>query len=673
MGSPSSEPALKKKKFTRPRSRRACFTCRERKVKCDADLTFPAKCTNCVQFGIPECVIPDGKRKRRSSSRASLEIEAPFHYEPKPEVERDISVSSHTSEGCVTGKTDDGSPLSEIQILPADCFPKPNLRAVQSMLLTEDALGLFKDATEHYVLDMASRHPPEPKPTSVTTQVLQLCGCFSLPSEELCWKYIDCFFRYHNSMVPLVIRKNFMKDYKDLRHPPSLLLLETILYSGATVMCDMTTGKEREFHEHSVEELGNRVKALFNADLETDPIALCQSYTIFVLPFRPPLFGNRKCFYWIHAAITTMETWRLDADQDKSSYFTDDERKVCKRIFWALFALDNVVSLVTGYNFTMHLKNTSVSILTEADLDDDEFIDSPHRHYLLGYLKLCVQLSRICDGLDDALYRTPAEKFEARLTSIENCYRSLPDDLKLNMDDPSGWNICNCLISFFYHTIRHIISRSCIIQVKHDRSEFGSDDAAWKVLSNSAHTSARLGALMPPVFPRWPLAGYCVNRAALTLLIESLSNDPEITDRATKDLKSCIELLQGTHTWSSGLFASYVLKEVNKDRTRLYALLEKLLPAEEFYAVAPEGYEYTWLDKPPETVQFSTNSQTLFANIDSGLMTSTPMDTMSWLMENIDTAWEERAASRDLVAARGRVDSNPQASLVRSRPSDWFN
>lgn len=50
-------------KYKKPRGARACFVCRLRKVRCDAETKMP--CTNCVTFGC-ECKLPESRRKRTS-------------------------------------------------------------------------------------------------------------------------------------------------------------------------------------------------------------------------------------------------------------------------------------------------------------------------------------------------------------------------------------------------------------------------------------------------------------------------------------------------------------------------------------------------------------------------------------------------------------------------------
>ena len=63
---------------------------------------------------------------------------------------------------------------------------------------------------------------------NVEIDILHQRGAFLLPPRSLCDELVDAYFKWVAPIVPVINRNRFMKQYRDSKNPPSLLLLQLI-------------------------------------------------------------------------------------------------------------------------------------------------------------------------------------------------------------------------------------------------------------------------------------------------------------------------------------------------------------------------------------------------------------------------------------------------------------
>jgi len=66
-------------------------------------------------------------------------------------------------------------------------------------------------------------------------EILHQRGAFLLPPRALCDELVEAYFKWVAPVVPVINRSRFMRQYRDPKNPPSLLLLQAILLAGSRV------------------------------------------------------------------------------------------------------------------------------------------------------------------------------------------------------------------------------------------------------------------------------------------------------------------------------------------------------------------------------------------------------------------------------------------------------
>ena len=115
---------------------------------------------------------------------------------------------------------------------------------------------------------------------NIEIDILHRRGAFLLPSRALCDEIVESFFTWVAPVLPLINRSRFMRRYRDNENPPSLLLLQAILWAGSRVCIHpqlidangSTTSAARNFYK--------RAKALYDADYEDDRVAIVQALVL---------------------------------------------------------------------------------------------------------------------------------------------------------------------------------------------------------------------------------------------------------------------------------------------------------------------------------------------------------------------------------------------------------
>ena len=230
---------------------------------------------------------------------------------------------------------------------------------------------------------------------NVEIEILHQRGAFLLPPRGLCDELIEAYFTWVHPIVPIINRTRFMRQYKDPKNPPSLLLLQAVLLAGSRV-CDnaqlmdaegSTTPAALTFYK--------RAKALYDANYEDDRVTIVQSLLLMGWYWEGPEDVTKNVFYWSRVATIVAQGSGMHRSVEQSQLSTADKR-LWKRIWWSLFCRDRSVAVALGRPVGINLDDADVEMLTEDDFIEDEPdrpseypADPIHVQFFLQYVKLC--------------------------------------------------------------------------------------------------------------------------------------------------------------------------------------------------------------------------------------------------------------------------------------------
>jgi hypothetical protein len=211
----------------------------------------------------------------------------------------------------------------------------------------------------------------------------------------LCDELIEAYFKWVHPIVPVINRTRFMRQYKDPKNPPSLLLLQAILLAGSRVCSNPQLMDANGSTTPAALTFYKRAKALYDANYEDDRVTIVQSLLLMGWYWEGPEDVTKNVFYWSRVATIVAQGSGIHRSVEGSQLSRADKR-LWKRIWWTLFTRDRSVAVALGRPVHINLDDSDVEMLTEDDFIEDD-IDNPseyapdpvHVHFFLQYVKLC--------------------------------------------------------------------------------------------------------------------------------------------------------------------------------------------------------------------------------------------------------------------------------------------
>ncbi|GME73272.1 unnamed protein product [Ambrosiozyma monospora] len=149
-----------------------------------------------------------------------------------------------------------------------------------------------------------------------------------------------------------------------MRNPPSLLLLWSIFYFSATIVAKTPEQKRlsRSYYQ--------RAKILADATFEYDSIYYVLS--LFILCLSPPGSAQSTVSFdeRIRRVIKTAIGFGMNTDPQHTPYFNDNQRKVCKRLFWKVHATDRYFAICLSHSYILKESSYNVPRLQLEDFSD---------------------------------------------------------------------------------------------------------------------------------------------------------------------------------------------------------------------------------------------------------------------------------------------------------------
>lgn len=230
---------------------------------------------------------------------------------------------------------------------------------------------------------------------NVEIDILHQRGAFLLPPRSLCDELVDAYFKWVHPIVPVINRTRFMRQYRDAKNPPSLLLLQAVLLAGSRVCTNAQLMDSNGSTTPAALTFYKRAKALYDANYEDDRVTIVQSLLLLGWYWEGPEDVTKNVFYWSRVATIVAQGSGMHRSVELSQLSKSDKR-LWKRIWWTLFTRDRSVAVALGRPVHINLDDSDVEMLTEDDFVEDdsdrasEFPPDPiHVQFFLQYVKLC--------------------------------------------------------------------------------------------------------------------------------------------------------------------------------------------------------------------------------------------------------------------------------------------
>ncbi|QPH09948.1 Cutinase transcription factor 1 alpha [Epichloe festucae Fl1] len=408
--------------FRRQRASRACETCHARKVRCDA-ASLGVPCTNCVAFQI-ECRIPTPKRKKPQNASSQTNRDSDSEREGTDDRSNQTPPASGGASyprPPAVSHTSDGTPsssMTESQARQEEVDSDTYLNLVMKPKftrapITEAGRVAFLGESSNLTLLVHDRqgssdvvHYPLPENVrgsrarlteldNVEIEILHQRGAFLLPPRSLCDELIEAYFKWVHPIVPVINRCRFMRQYRDPKNPPSLLLLQAVLLAGSRVCTNAQLMDANGSTTPAALTFYKRAKALYDANYEDDRVTIVQSLLLMGWYWEGPEDVTKNVFYWSRVATIVAQGSGMHRSVEQSQLSKSDKR-LWKRIWWTLFTRDRSVAVALGRPVHISLDDSDVEMLTEDDFLEDEsdrpseFPPDPiHVQFFLQYVKLC--------------------------------------------------------------------------------------------------------------------------------------------------------------------------------------------------------------------------------------------------------------------------------------------
>ncbi|KAK3390857.1 fungal-specific transcription factor domain-containing protein [Podospora didyma] len=416
--------------FRRQRASRACETCHSRKVRCDA-ASLGVPCTNCVAFSI-ECRIPTPKRKKVQTGGTSTQgrdsdSERGDRADTEERSPHPLGTNAFPSGGTrppAVYHTQEGTPSttpSEEQ-LKQEANDNATLANYMNLVMkpkftrapiTEAGRVAYMGESSNLTLLVHDRqstsdvvHYPLPENVrgsrarlteldNIEIDILHQRGAFLLPPRSLCDELVEAYFKWVHPIVPIINRTKFMRQYKDQKNPPSLLLLQAVLLAGSRVCTNPQLMDANGSSTPAALTFYKRAKALYDANYEDDRVTIVQSLLLMGWYWEGPEDVTKNVFYWSRVATIIAQGSGMHRSVEGSQLSKADKR-LWKRIWWTLFTRDRSVAVALGRPCHINLDDSDVEMLTEDDFIEDEPelpseypADPVHVQFFLQYVKLC--------------------------------------------------------------------------------------------------------------------------------------------------------------------------------------------------------------------------------------------------------------------------------------------
>lgn len=393
------------KKKPQNRASKACQTCHQRRVKCDAS-KCGLPCSRCKQDGVPDCQFIVSRRgtydrkKRKLSNASSSSTTSPQPTGPSAS-SSSVGVRRVERDGADTPTWSTAfdqvlnNAVGKKQVVKSEAITYLGESFLLSLVMgNNDPKGGRSAVKMHHA--GPSRDDKPNHPDHLDEQELAFMeakGGFIRCAPAIEQALIAVFFEKFYPIYPVVNRQKFMEDYKD-GTVPWLLLHAVCFISSIYAPFSLLHAAGFADRNQARSTFYGRGKILFDLNYERNKLVSIQTQLLFSFNVGRP----NDLYYthtWIGVAVSTGETIGLHRTISCSGV-EDWERGLLKRIWWALFVRDASIAALFGRPPRINPEHCDAEELALMDFDDDT-PDQVSSYYQIQIVKLTWILREIAN------------------------------------------------------------------------------------------------------------------------------------------------------------------------------------------------------------------------------------------------------------------------------------
>lgn len=233
-------------------------------------------------------------------------------------------------------------------------------------------------------------------------EILTSRDAFLLPPRPLRDELIEAYFTWIAPIVPVIDENHFMRQYKSINDPPSMLLSQTVLMAGSRACRGSQFMKTYTSACLAAHTFYQRAEALYEAGYEGNRTVLVQSLILLGWYWQDPHNSFKNALYWTRLAITVAQGAGMHRNVDDSNLPLAEQR-LWKRIWWTLYTRDRTVAVAFEQPVYIKADDMDVALLTESDFLADVYeqqVSPPaskvlHAQFFIQWVELCHVISKV--------------------------------------------------------------------------------------------------------------------------------------------------------------------------------------------------------------------------------------------------------------------------------------
>ncbi|KAJ9609500.1 hypothetical protein H2200_005827 [Cladophialophora chaetospira] len=434
------------------RASKACHCCRGRKVRCDV-VESGIPCTNC-RLDEVECVVTEGKRRRKTYSEGELLHHSPCSVEDEKELPQ-FSIFEDIDELNTflppQPSNDVKQHINDLEDEPF--FHKPHmLYQTQGHRLSQEErfrrMSVISSHTTSPALPLASAvsyfplqpsrpnivlphfiRPISPKIMTEDLEYLQKKGAFLIPETAFRNELLRCYVQYVYPFLPIIDLQEFLGTIEKNQSADvmSLLLFQAVMFA-ATAYIDMRYLHAQGYMTRKAARKAffEKVKLLYDFDYEVDRVTVVQAVLLMTYWYESP-DEPKDVWHWLGIATSVARTIGLNCDTSNAPLMNPQQRRLWKRIWWSCYMRDRLIAI--GMRRPMRISEGDFDV-PMLELEDFETAAlSPELSKMLGgcpavkdsskrmtLAKMCIGLAKLCTRITRVLavqYSTLGHKIGA--------------------------------------------------------------------------------------------------------------------------------------------------------------------------------------------------------------------------------------------------------------------
>lgn len=418
---------------------------------------------------------------------------------------------------------------------------------------------------------------------NVEIDILHQRGAFLLPPRALCDELIDNFFKWVAPIVPVINRNRFMRQYKDPKNPPSLLLLQSILLAGSRVCTNPQLMDANGSTTPAAMTFYKRAKALYDANYEDDRVTIVQALVLMGWYWEGPEDVTKNVFYWSRVATIVAQGSGMHRSVEQSQLSKTDKR-LWKRIWWTLFTRDRSVAVALGRPVHINTDDSDVEMLCEDDfieVEDDsqeaEYSQNPlHVQFFLQYVKLCEIMGLVLSqqySVASKARRQNAIDLTHSDMALADWLQNCPKEVSW---EPSRHQFWSALLHSNYYTTLCLLHRAHMPPATSHRGGFPEDSAypsrniafqaAGMITSIIENLTAHGELQYSPAFMVYSLFSALImhvyqNRSSIPSVVQATQERIRICMQGLKDVSRVWMVAKMVYTLFESILGNKVMEE----------------------------------------------------------------------------------------------------------------